>query len=121
VIAKVIKEYSILKICSLLEISVKVDDYYGFNLVLYDDSIMFAMERGKPITKISDETQLRQLLATMHRWNIIHYDIKPDNICFSSEYNKIVFIDFGLSDIVKEGLGFKSLVSFRGSPQFCGP
>ena len=33
----------------------------------------------------------------MHSYNIIHYDIKPDNICFSNAYKKPVFIDFGLS------------------------
>jgi len=56
----------------------------------------------------------------MHSYNIIHFDIKPENICFSSEYNKIVFIDFGLSEIVKEKCGYKTFVNFRGSPNFCG-
>ena len=99
-----------------------MENYFGFHLVLFDDSIMFAMERGKQITKIDDrQTPLKELLGILHNYNIIHFDIKPDNICFSSEYNKVVFIDFGLSEIIKERLGYKTLVNFRGSPQFCGP
>jgi len=36
----------------------------------------------------------------MHYSKIIHYDIKPENICFSEERGKFVLIDFGLSEIV---------------------
>jgi serine/threonine protein kinase len=56
----------------------------------------------------------------MHSYHIIHYDIKPENICFSKEYNKAVFIDFGFSEIIKELCGLKTYTNFRGSPNFCG-
>ena len=56
------------------------------------------MERGKSITKIDNwDIALKDLLAQMHSYHIIHYDIKPENLCFSNKYNKVVFIDFGLS------------------------
>ena len=33
----------------------------------------------------------------MHALRISHNDIKPQNIQFSTSYNKPVFIDFGIS------------------------
>lgn len=47
---------------------------------------------------------------------IIHRDIKPDNIIFSQNYEKPVFIDFGLSDIANESIEFKSLYFSRALP-----
>ena len=38
----------------------------------------------------------------MHSFKIIHGDIKPDNIMWSAQYNKPVFIDFGFSKCIKE-------------------
>ena len=55
----------------------------------------------------------------MHRLNIIHYDIKPENIIFSKAFNKAVFIDFGLSEIIEEKIGLKTFGGFRGTPNYC--
>jgi serine/threonine protein kinase len=55
----------------------------------------------------------------MHHFHIIHYDIKPSNIVFSAKLGKAVFIDFGLSEIIKEERGFKTFCSFRGTPNYC--
>ena len=46
------------------------------------------------------EIDLKQALLRLHKFKIIHFDIKPDNICFSQTFNKYVFIDFGLSKLV---------------------
>lgn len=51
----------------------------------------------------------------MHGFNIVHTDIKVENIMFSPTYKKCVFIDFGLSKIIVEPIGFKSLTRFSGS------
>ena len=55
----------------------------------------------------------------MHSFHIVHQDIKPPNIMFSRRYNKTVFIDFGLSAIIEEPLGYKTLTNFVGSWNFC--
>jgi serine/threonine protein kinase len=34
----------------------------------------------------------------MHSLNIVHLDIKPQNIVYSNIYKKLVFIDFGMSE-----------------------
>jgi serine/threonine protein kinase len=38
-------------------------------------------------------------LHLMHQLGITHNDVKPNNILFSSTLKKLVFIDFGLSDV----------------------
>jgi serine/threonine protein kinase len=37
----------------------------------------------------------------MHSLNIIHGDVKLENIMWSEKYNKNVFIDFGFSKLIK--------------------
>ena len=42
-------------------------------------------------------------------------DIKPDNIAYSPHFHKFVFIDFGFAEIIKEGIGEKTLIFPRGT------
>lgn len=51
---------------------------------------------------------MKSSLKLLHSLRIIHNDIKFDNILFSERLGKIVFIDFGLSELVKENLGKKT-------------
>ena len=46
-------------------------------------------------------------------------DIKPDNIMFSPSHQRMVFIDFGLSRLIAEEIGFKEITGFRGSLHYC--
>lgn len=55
----------------------------------------------------------------MHRLHFIHYDIKPENIMYSASFRKIVFIDFGLSTLIRENIGEKSATMFVGTINFC--
>ncbi len=41
----------------------------------------------------------------MHKLNITHNDIKPQNILYSPTYKKLVFIDFGMSTLNVQKLG----------------
>lgn len=43
--------------------------------------------------------ELEISLLLMHKMNITHNDIKPQNIVYSPSLKKLVFIDFGLSEI----------------------
>ena len=44
---------------------------------------------------------LKERLYKLHLFNIVHLDIKKDNICLSKISNKFVFIDFGFAKIIK--------------------
>jgi len=52
-----------------------------------------------------DGARLKKSLLKLHLFNIIHFDIKPDNIGFSNHFKKWVFLDFGLTKIIKERPG----------------
>ena len=62
---------------------------------------------------------LYENLAILHHFKIVHMDIKPENIMLSPSFRKPVFIDFGLSKIIKEEKGYKSLSGFVGTVNFC--
>lgn len=61
---------------------------------------------------------LNSSLKTLHSLRIVHGDIKPNNVMWSPAYEKLVFVDYGLSRCVKEPLGQKSRVSYFGTFQF---
>lgn len=65
------------------------------------------------------EDSLIKNLQILHALNIVHLDIKPENICFSQEWKKTVFVDYGFHKVIKEDLGFKTFTNFRGSMTFC--
>jgi len=64
-------------------------------------------------------SELKTSLSLLHSFNIVHFDIKPDNLMFSRAHNKNVFIDFGLSEIVDAKLGQKCVMNYRGTLDYC--
>ena len=61
------------------------------------------------------------MLRKMHALHIIHGDIKPDHVMFSPSLKKFVLIDFGVSLIVEEEKGEKTLTGYIGTPFFSSP
>lgn len=55
----------------------------------------------------------------MHSIRFIHLDIKPSNIAYSPHFKKYVFLDFGLSALISEKFGQKTLSKFIGTPNYC--
>ncbi len=51
--------------------------------------------------------------------HLVHIDIKPGNMMFSPFHQRMVFIDFGLSKLIAEKIGFKRITDFRGSLNYC--
>jgi serine/threonine protein kinase len=51
--------------------------------------------------------------------NLVHLDIKPLNIMYSKEFNKIVFIDFGISSLISQTIGYKTMTNFMGTVLYC--
>lgn len=60
-----------------------------------------------------------QKIFTLHEFKIVHNDIKPHNIAFSPYYKAFVYLDFGLSKLVKEERGDATLTNFVGSIEYC--
>ena len=57
----------------------------------------------------------------MHTFQLVHLDIKPSNIMYSSIRSETVYIDYGFSKLIKEKIGFKTNTCFAGSMNYCGP
>jgi serine/threonine protein kinase len=61
------------------------------------------MERGRAMSEMS-RYNLKELLSQLrllHEFHIVHLDVKPENVVWSENYKKAVFIDFGFSDIIQ--------------------
>ncbi len=56
----------------------------------------------------------------MHLLQIVHCDIKPENIMYSQTFGKNVLLDYGLTDIINQKWGKKTLTKFKGTYRFCG-
>ena len=50
--------------------------------------------------------------------NYVHNDITPSNIMFSPTFKKLIFIDYGFSDLIAEPIGYKTFTGFQGTPNF---
>jgi serine/threonine protein kinase len=62
---------------------------------------------------------MKRNLLVMHSLKICHMDASPKNIMYSPTFDKWVFIDFGLSKMVKENIDEKSFTAFCGTYVFC--
>lgn len=60
-------------------------------------------------------------LKFMHSLNIIHGDIKPENILWSHMQNKFVFVDFGYSKSLKESPGTMVSAQYFGTLAYSCP
>ncbi len=61
------------------------------------------------------EKDLTENLKIMHYFKIVHLDIKPENIAYSPTFEKWIFLDFGLSEIIPQKIGEMSFVIFKGT------
>jgi predicted ATPase/class 3 adenylate cyclase len=66
--------------------------------------------------------QLAEALAELHKANIVHKDIKPDNIIINPDILKINLIDFGNSiQISEESVGLVSHRELEGTLHYISP
>jgi serine/threonine protein kinase len=81
------------------------------------------IQKERPLNEDAVKTMAGQLLGALgylHRHNITHRDVKPDNILISSQQPFVVKLtDFGLSKMVDSEQTF--LTTFCGTLLYCAP
>uniref|UniRef100_A0A1I8B6J6 Protein kinase domain-containing protein n=1 Tax=Meloidogyne hapla TaxID=6305 RepID=A0A1I8B6J6_MELHA len=94
--------------------------------------IMEIVQGGELFDRVADDSyiltemavalimfQICEAIRYIHSQNIIHLDLKPENImCVSQTSNKIKLIDFGLAQWYD---GSKDLMFMAGTPEFAAP
>lgn len=73
------------KLFSTLGIGPLIKPLSGFDLIIYQNTVEFCMEVCEKSHFDSNEV-LKESLKTMHSFNIIHGDIKPENIMWSPNF-----------------------------------
>ena len=104
------------------KINKPISDFYYFTMD-YSGKDLFELchERSDFIFKDKGvfKNMIRQLLeglTFLHKQNICHFDIKPENIVYCKYYNRFKYIDFGYS----ESYPFPYYIHFgpRGTPDY---
>ena len=74
-----VTEYCLLKVAADLRVGPRVGGIFGFDLILSDGCIEFAMERCYPVGpwNKTEGFALQKKLWTLHLLRIVHMDIKP--------------------------------------------
>jgi hypothetical protein len=118
-----IKEYSLFKIAAILGAGPRLCNIFGFDMIVHEDCIEFCMEECVSLIpeNASLGLQLKTKLQRLHLLQIVHLDIKPANVAFSTGLGEAVLIDFGFSEVLLESKGFSTLTSFVGSLSHCSP
>ncbi|MDY7228248.1 ATP-binding protein [Hyalangium rubrum] len=89
--------------------------YYTMDLLKGAKTITEAGKHQPHEARVGLLAQVLQALAYMHRWGVIHRDLKPGNVLVVDGQVKV--LDFGLA-IAREGLPGQATV---GSPGFVAP
>lgn len=118
-LSRLIFEFCLSKLFSALRIGPQVMRKMGFDLVIYANTVEFCLEQCTFAHLEHLERDLPSSLQMMHQMRIVHGDIKPENIMWSPQFQKNVFLDFGLSRLLKETMGSKTVTTFSGTYRFC--
>jgi serine/threonine protein kinase len=55
----------------------------------------------------------------MHILQVVHCDLKPENIMYSRRLKKNIILDYGMTKLTEEKWGQKSLSYFQGTYEYC--
>uniref|UniRef100_A0A2P2I8F6 Serine/threonine-protein kinase psk1-like n=1 Tax=Hirondellea gigas TaxID=1518452 RepID=A0A2P2I8F6_9CRUS len=132
------REIESLKRVTGFKFFLELTDYFATNLNHYivtkyvsGVSLKYIVEQEQPNGGLSDEAvnfylaELCVALRVAHQKNIVHADVKPNNILVDSE-GHIVLTDFGCSEILKQesdhpAIGKDCRSKMRGTPHFIAP
>ncbi|HRI60137.1 MAG TPA: AAA family ATPase [Saprospiraceae bacterium] len=94
-----------------------MEDFGGKALIGYVNNNLMALQQF-----LSVALRLVTILAELHKREVIHKDIKPDNILLHPETGELMLIDFGIAmPISQETVGIVSHHELEGSLPYLSP
>jgi serine/threonine protein kinase len=85
---------------NILDYSLLILKYGGINLTSFSDKMALVSPTPSNVNKMKnfwiEAKRLFHGISTMDKNNLIHHDIKPDNIVYAEDDNRLNYIDFGL-------------------------
>ncbi|MDX1957016.1 MAG: AAA family ATPase, partial [Leptospiraceae bacterium] len=104
-VSRILHEYELLTSITSEGIlkPIALENREGMTAILFEDTDGVSLKHHSSKNNLSlveilgIGIQLSQTLGEMHTQNVIHKDIKPDNIIINSTQNQIHLIDFGIS------------------------
>ncbi|OKP00910.1 Meiosis-specific serine/threonine-protein kinase mek1 [Penicillium subrubescens] len=99
-------------------------NYMFTELVTCGDLFSFVRNRGTNLEDTTVALIMRQILLALeylHDRNIVHRDVKPDNILMTSlePGGRVVLADFGCARLVNQPV--QRMSSIVGTPEYCAP
>lgn len=93
-------------------------------LVTCGDLFSFIQNNGGPLEEKTAALIIRQILLALeylHGQNIVHRDVKPDNILMTSLEvgGRVVLADFGCARLVNQSV--QRMSSVVGTLEYCAP
>lgn len=84
---------------------------------------IFCSSASEYIDKHKIITDLIEVIKYLHDCNVVHFDIKLENIILEQHTNRVVLLDFGLSRIISHNIFGKENLFHRivGSPSYIPP
>jgi predicted ATPase/signal transduction histidine kinase/CheY-like chemotaxis protein/tRNA A-37 threonylcarbamoyl transferase component Bud32 len=98
----------------------------AYNLENYENSLIMCLEdfggESLRVIDISIAIQITEILALIHKHNIIHKDINPSNIVYNPSTKVLKFIDFGISTLLAcQHLSLKNPEVLEGTLAYISP
>jgi serine/threonine protein kinase len=111
-------------IVTVFQVGQHRDLHYLVMQLLSGQSLAELLRRNGPLSvtkSLEISRQLAQALAAAHRQNILHRDIKPDNIWLEASTDRVKILDFGLAQFAVAEPDSTDHRLLAGTPNYMAP